>query len=406
MSGVMAPPYDVIPPGMQKDLYAASDYNVVRLILGKDEQGDGDTDNKYKRAGRLLREWQEKEILKRDDSECLYVYSQEYEIKGRKCRRLGFIGLLKIGDKGKDNLLPHEYTLTKPKEDRLNLIKEVRANLSPIFALYNDDTGEIRDILEGCAGAGTPEVEAISEGVKNELWRLSSDEGKNRIRSILSDRKLFIADGHHRYEVARTYRDIRRKEAGYDGSADHVMVYFTDMADSENLTVLATHRAVRSVSPTKRDDIEGKLRTYFDVTPCGDLEELTGLLGRSGKDHCFGVVLADGLYFLTPKDVRALEELIGQDKSPQWKKLDVSVLHSAVLEKILSIKSVEGNITYLRDAEDAVSLVTDEKYDVAFILNPTPVWQLRDVAELGEMMPQKSTYFYPKLLTGLVINKF
>lgn len=402
---VMAPPYDVIPKYMQDVLYEKSEHNIIRLILGKDEPGDSKKNNKYTRAKKSLADWQKQNILVRDENPSFYVYAQEYSYKNRKHRRIGFLGLMKIGEPEEDSVLPHEYTLAKPKEDRLNLIKQVEGNLSPIFTLFDDTSGTIDSILENVTSQ-SPVIDIKIDAVRHRLWRLSNEGPIKTITREMKDKKVFIADGHHRYEVARTYRDMRRKEDSYDGSADYIMMYFTNMAEEDNLTIMATHRVIKELPKAHDDELAEKLCHYFELTECSDLASLMEGLEKERKEHTFGFI-GDGKYVLmVPKNDEELVSLIKDEKSDQWKELDVSVLHSAVFDNILGINKLEGNITYVRDAEEAEKLVKDGSHMAAFLLNPTKVEQLEAVAKLGEMMPQKSTYFYPKLLTGLVINKF
>ncbi|MFH1412331.1 MAG: DUF1015 domain-containing protein [Candidatus Omnitrophota bacterium] len=402
-SSVMAPPYDVISDKMRDELYDKSEYNIIRLILGKCLCGSGEGENKYTRAGKLLAEWCGKNIMARDGKESFYVYVQEYSFEGEEIRRIGFIGLMEISD----SVLPHEYTLAKPKEDRMNLIKQVKGNLSPIFSLYEDKNGEVSDILERGIKGKTPLIDIICDEIRHMLWRLSDSENVAQISRKMNGRKTFIADGHHRYEVARAYRDAMREQTGYKGEADHVMMYFTDLNDAEKLTVVATHRVIKKMPQNGRVSLVKKLDPYFSIEEKKNLGELTGALkGKIGTDNVFGYIDKDGYLLLIPKDKRKIVSLIKDTKSEEWKKMDVSVLHSSVFKEILGLDVIEGNITYVKKPEEAETLVKDNSHEAAFLLNPTRVEQLRAVAEMGDMMPQKSTYFYPKLLSGLVINKF
>jgi len=405
-SKVVAPPYDVIPPEEREELYSKSDYNVVRLILGKSAEGDSSECNKYTRAREVLEKWEAEGVLTRDDKKALYIYSQEYEADGKRRKRIGFFALMKIGEAEGDEVLPHEYTLAKPKADRMNLIKEVRGNLSPIFSLY-DGAGCVTEMLKKEMTALEPAIDIHLDGVGHKFWRLGCEDTVNAICSEMTDKKVFIADGHHRYEVAKAYRDLKRNSPGYDGYADHVMMYFTDLFVQGGLTVFATHRVIKSMPEMDVNGIRSKLDEYFSVSECHDLADLADKLNRgSFEDYAFGFFNGEKYLVLESKDKEKLIGLIGEDKSSQWKKLDVSVLHSAVLGRILGVLGAEGNIAYARRAEDAVAIVKEGSHSAAFFLRPTRLEQLKAVAELGEMMPQKSTYFYPKLLTGLVINKF
>ena len=406
-SKVVAPPYDFISEKERDELYEKSPYNIIRLILGKALEGDNETVNKYTRAKDLFNEWQEEGILAADDAEALYVYLQEYEYKGRKCRRIGFTGLLKIGETGKDALLPHEYTLAKPKEDRMNLMKQVESNLSPIFSLYDDPEGALKEVLEKAADQSDPVIDVTVSGQRHVIWRLSDGDAINKIVSWLEGRNLFIADGHHRYEVAKMYRDLRRKEEGYDGSADYIMMYFTDMSDPDNLTVMGTHRVIKVMPTSSDDEVIEKVQEYFNVVECPSLQDLMDALEKEMEEgNAFGFFGGSKYLLMKPRDKAALLGPIEGDKTEDWKGLDVSVLHSAVFGRILSVSSEEGNITYVKMPEEAEKLVKSGSHAAAFLLNPTRVEQMKAVAEHREMMPQKSTYFYPKLLTGLVINKF
>lgn len=404
---VVAPPYDVISDDMREELYNSSEYNVIRLILGKSLETDTPDNNKYKRAGRFFRNWNEEGVLSRDEQPAFYIYRQEYEFGGKKLSRIGFLGLMKIEDPGKDTILPHEHTLSKPKEDRMNLIKEVKANLSPIFTLFYDNSGNVNEILNKTA-SGQDALIDIDEGTQShKLWRLTGAEDIEAIKRVISRGGVFIADGHHRYEVARQYKKLRQSENGYDGSADHVLVYFADMADTDNLTVMGTHRALKDIQGLDEDVIISRLGEYFDIIECPSLDVMSEKLENLiDEGNAFGFFGGSRYIVIKPKDKEALKSLIKEDRAEAWKDLDVSILHAAVMDTILGLENKEGNITYVRDAEDAVKLVNEGTHKAAFIMNPTKVSQMKAVAELGEMMPQKSTYFYPKLLTGLVINKF
>ena len=405
LSTVMAPPYDVISESLQAELYAKNSHNIIRLILGRSSDENGREDNKYVRAGKYLDTWQREGVLTCDEEEAFYVYLQQYRHKGRICNRLGFLGLMKIGESSGDGVLPHEHTLAKPKEDRMNLIKEVRSNLSPIFTLFEDSSGDVGRILREYSESTEPVIDIEIDGEKHKLWRLSDTELVSRVASLMDGRAVFIADGHHRYEVARCYRDARRKEEGYDGSADYVMMYFSDMADRENLTIMATHRVMKTL-PSDKTETAKRLGEHFTMDECGDMDQLMEKVENSSDAGVFGYFDGDKYFFIKPKDRVALLGLMKGDRSDVWKEMDVSVLHAAILDAILSAGTVEGNITYVREPENAEAFVRDGSHTAAFLLKPTPVEQMREVAELGEMMPQKSTYFYPKLLTGLVMNRF
>jgi len=403
---LVAPPYDVISPEKQDELYSKSEYGVIRLILGKEMEGDKDAENRYTRARKDLESWIRKGILAKDGEEAIYVYLQDFSMGGKRYSRSGFIGLMKIPDDGEKSVLPHEYTLAKPKKDRMDLITQVKSNLSPIFMLFEDDKDKVTKVLKDTMDSGKPVIDVDIDGERHRMWRLSSKEKITIITSELKKGRTFIADGHHRFEVARRYRDIRRREADYDGSADHLMVYFTDMSHPDNLKIFPTHRVIRKI-PASGADISVRLEKYFSARRLNSMEALKDELeNNSDRPNIFGFCMKGRYELLTPKDTDGLKGLISEERSDCWKSLDVSVLQYAVFDRILELDKTEGNITYVKTFEEADKLVGDGSHEAAFLLNPTRVDQLKAVAELGEMMPQKSTYFYPKVLSGLVINRF
>lgn len=408
-SSVVAPPYDVISEEMKNELYAKNAYNIIRLILGKGQENDNEKDNWYSRAANDLDSWQKDGVLARDRNESLYAYLQEYPYRGVTRRRLGFIGLMKIEENDKDKVLPHENTLARPKEDRMNLIKRVASNMSPIFSLYNggSDNMAVKQLLEENIGGVEPIADVRTGEERERLWRIDDSAVIKKVVSLMGDKRIFIADGHHRYEVARMYRDMRRKDRNYNGSADYVMMYFTDMADVDNLTVMATHRVIKQMPFSGDGELKDRLNGLFDIKEYPGIDQLVDALESSPRgEYIFGYFSGEKYLMLKARDIDKVLNIMKEDKSREWKLLDVSILHSAVLGSLLSVDDGEGNVTYVRDPEKGIKLVADGSHMAAFFLKPTRVDQIKAVAELGEKMPQKSTYFYPKLLSGLVINKF
>ena len=397
ITNAVAPPYDVISTSMREELYKRGAHNIVRLILGKEEKFESPGDNKYSRAEKLLKNWFKTKIFLKDEKPSFYVYSQEYLHKGRKRTRTGFIALMKIEDPKESGVLPHEYTLAKPKKDRLNLIAHTRANLSPIFSLFQDRENKINKTLKGFVKYKKPLFTIDREGVLHKFWRLESKILIEKIQACMKDRKIFIADGHHRYEVALAYRNKMRKSKDFADNADYVMMYFTDLSEKGgNLTVLPTHRAIKRIKKFNPAEIYIRLKKYFKIINIRSLEECTeSLEKRTGGKHTLGMYAGKGKFYL-----------LTLRNAPLPKKPDVTLLHEFVINKILGVKNPQNSIKYVRDAGSALSLVDTGGYQVAFFLRPTAVSDMKALAEKGEMMPQKSTYFYPKLLTGLVINKF
>lgn len=405
---VVAPPYDVISPSMQNRFYGRDSHNTIRLILGKEEKNDSSSNNKYTRARSFFKDWLKNRVFLRNKKSAIYIYTQQYLNRGKKRTRIGFISLMKIEDPKESGILPHEYTLYKPKKDRMRLITKTRANLSPIFSLFQDRENRVNRILKSYIKSEEPIFVLETEGVLHKLWKM---EDKNRIKKICSymrGKKIFIADGHHRYEVALTYRNKMRKKTGFNKNMDYVMMYFSNLNEKGNLTVLSTHRAVRNIGEKDINAIRKKLSKYFLIRKTKDVKSLVEHLEKCPKrGHMFGMYVGKRFfYLLTLKESFSIDRLIESKKTRALKKLDVTILHDLILEKILSLANPEDNIKYIRNENDAVKVVEKGDYEVAFFLRHTEVIEMKAVAEKSEMMPQKSTYFYPKLLTGLVINKF
>jgi uncharacterized protein (DUF1015 family) len=392
---VITPPYDVISKDMQGRFYQRDEHNIVRLILGKVDKSDTSRNNRYTRAKALLDRWLEKRLLVKDRKPAVYVYSQEYLHKGRKRIRLGFIALMKIEDPKESGILPHEYTLDKPKADRLSLMAKTRSNLSPIFSLFQDEKNRINKMLKSFIKSRPPLFKVEAEGVTHKFWRMENRHTIKSMQVYMRGKKIFIADGHHRYEVALAYRDKMRKSVKNRKSAvNYVMMYFSNLNERENLTILSTHRVVRNINPFDEKKIKLKLKKYFYIKNIKKEEHLFESLEKGPKARrIFGMYAGKKrFYLLTSKKADS--------------RFDVTVLHDLIINKILCVKNPENSIKYIRNEKHASALVDKGKYRIAFFLRPTKVGQMKTVAERGEMMPQKSTYFYPKLLTGLVINKF
>ena len=391
----ITPPYDVISPSMQNRFYQRDEHNIIRLILGKVEKSDTARNNRYTRARVLLDRWLKKKLLLKERKPTIYIYTQEYLYKGKKRTRLGFIALMKIEDPKESGVLPHEYTLDKPKADRLNLIVKTKANLSPIFSLFQDKKNRINKLLKHFIKSKDPLFTIEAEGVTHKFWRMDNKHAINRIKNYMRDKKIFIADGHHRYEVALAYRNkMHRNLKNFKNPMDYVMMYFSNLSERGNLTILSTHRVVKNINQFDEKKIKLKLRKYFYTKNLRKQEDLLECLEKGEKKkRVFGMYMGKKrFYLLTLKEMDS--------------KFDVTVLHDLVINKILDVKNRESSIKYIRNEEDAIKLIDKDDYKIAFFLRPTKVFEMKAVAEKGQMMPQKSTYFYPKLLTGLVINVF
>ena len=416
IANIVAPPYDIISPHMQDDLYRIDEHNIIRLILGKEEPKDSARVNKYKRAVQFFKRWLKEKVLVQDKTPSIYVYGQEYFHETKRKKRIGFIARMKIEDPRESKVLPHEYTFAKPKEDRLNLIREVKANLSPIFTLFQDGDNKIRPILKSALKT-KPVFDVEFEGVRHILWKLDKEALIKKIQALMGDKDIFIADGHHRYEVAVIYRDEMRNKTGQRSTVhgprknkgyDYVMIYFSPL-NQEGLTILSTHRLVKGINIDIEELLE-QLKVYFYIKTFKAANHLFQKMASAKKgEYAFGMYSKNKIFYLLKlKENVPLVDVIKEDKSKEWKRLDVSVLHGLIFDNILDLREKVRNeecIVYTRDPDYAISEVDKGNCTLAFFLNPTRVSQVRAIAKIGDRMPHKSTYFYPKLLSGLVINK-
>jgi len=407
MAAVVAPPYDIIPPAMQEGLYRKDPRNIVRLILGKIRANDTADDNRYTRAKRDYDDWLKKHILVRDDKDAIYVYSQVYSDGRKRIERTGFLGLMAVETTGKRTILPHENTLLAPKADRLNLIRSVKANLSPIFVLYEDPKHKIMKVIKDDISGRPPFIDVTFEKARHKVWRMSSPEAIRTIKTLMLPKNIFIADGHHRYETSRNYAmelEAAAAAAELKSNARFLMAYFVE-SDEDTLTILPAHRVIKNISGLKKGEVEKALRPYFIVKKVSGLAACLSGMARSRDFHAFGMYLGkNDFYLLKLKDEKVLDAAI-KDNSPDWKRLDVTILHSFLIEYALGVKDDEENMEYVKEPREAARLVKGGKFKVVFFLNPTRVSQVKRIASLGEKMPRKATYFYPKPLSGLVINK-
>ena len=407
---VTAPPYDVIPPALQESLYQKNPHNIVRLILGKEFSTDSEMDNRYIRASKTFRQWQEEGVLVRDSQPGFYLYSQEYEFEGGKFCRTGFFARVKTEAFSKGNILPHEFTLAKAKTDRTHLLNACHANFSPIFGLYSDPEGNIDSLLKD-DGKLEP-VSVIDDGsVVHRIWRLNNASVCQKISDRIRDKKIYIADGHHRYETALAFAEANQEKVE---DCSHVMMFLTNM-DSDSMSIFPIHRVAKSPQPFDRESFLQKVGEYFDIAPwSGPLNgtEVKSRLQELGnKQITFCTYMGkDHTFILTVKDPRNVLPLLDSNEPKDMQILDVMQLHAILFRHILKIdtREIAGQqyVSYKVNSDEAMGLVDSGDSDVAFFMNPTLIDQVRRLAEKGIRLPQKATFFYPKLLSGLVINKF
>jgi uncharacterized protein (DUF1015 family) len=419
LDDVVTQPYDKISPAMQQGYYQRSPYNLVRIILGLPELFDAERgENVYTRAARDFRAWREGGILVQEKDPCVFAYSQRFKAPGTESakERRGFIALGKLHDYADQVVFRHEQTLSKPKTDRLNLLKATRAHFGQIFMLYSDPAASVDAILYD--GSGSPEVEVTDEyGVLHQLWRVSDPATIRLLASTMADKKLIIADGHHRYETALNYaRELapashHRMEHStnelphpeYPEAA--VMMTFVSM-ESGGLAILPTHRVVHGLENFDATVFRREAERFFTISPLpsGNAPDyLRALAGEKGI--AFVAVTKPGAFLLRSKPEAAAPLL--KSLPEHQRQLDLSLLHTIVLEHLLGLNAdkirEQTNIRYLRDGGEAADQVRRGEADVAFLTNPVSIEQLREVAFAGSVMPQKSTDFYPKLLSGLTI---
>ncbi len=409
---VVTQPYDKITPAMQEQYYAASPFNLVRIILGRTQPGDNTTDNVYTRAAALGRQWRDEGILQQDSAPSIYPYSQTFTAPtGKNFERRGFIALGRVEDYSAKIVFRHEQTLAKPKADRLDLLRATRAHYEQLFLLY-EDSGEIDSLL---ATSDRPTIDVADEyGVAHRVWQISDAAVISSVQSKMRDQKLVIADGHHRYETALNFRDQCRAASSTpnsDAPYEFVMMTFVNMNDP-GLLILPTHRVVHSLPSFSVDEFQKASREFFEVEevdPAIDAAKATALLQERGRAGTALLAVTANRAFLLhspkPAGARFLSGL-----SPRQQSLDVVQLHKCLLEGVLKLSEEsirnQQNLSYVREAAEAIAAVrgkADGKHaaNIAFLMNPCPVQKMREVALAGEVMPQKSTDFYPKLLSGL-----
>lgn len=398
---VFCPPYDVISPAQQEDYFQSHPYNFIRLILNKQLPGDSAAQNRYLRSQETFEDWLKAEILIKDGRPAIYFYLQEYHILGEKKKRWGFIACLRLEDEGEKNIYPHEKTHLVHKEDRLELLKNVRANLSPIFVLFSDKEKNVANTSFKLVSEDQPFINIMDkDNASHKLWRLTDERAIAKLTGDMQDKSLFIADGHHRFEVAQEYRRQMIEAKGFTtGKEDfnYLMSYFTDL-DSRDLLILSTHRMVKKF-PKEPVHLEENFRMQKIKTR----EELGVLLAKAGlHEHAFGLFQKDKISLLRLKSEAIIDKLI-KEGSAGWRCLDVNILKAFILDPL---NIVSEDLIYTNDAKLAMDRVDRGEVDAVFLLNPVKVAQLREIALAGERMPQKTTYFYPKVLSGLVVNRF
>lgn len=404
---VVCPPYDVISPAAQEILCERSLYNFIHILLAKDSPDE----DKYHRAAAIFRQWLKDNILIQEERSAIYFYSQQYIIRGEKKTRLGFISLLRLGDEKNSPVFGHENTHTAAKLDRFKLIKQVKANLSPIFIICQDKKRIIQRIFQKYIPSQEVFIEVTDdEKTVHKLWRIDDAQVLKTIEFGVSEENMFIADGHHRYEVACAYRDLKREKLKeqFSGEEDfnYCLAYFTN-TDQRGLSILPIHRLLKLAKGLDLEDFIAKAKEYFDVDQVKDKTRFFFLMEKGGcTEHLIGVYKDKKYFLLRLKNIKILDKLIA-DKPKEYRTLDVAIFNYLVLKNILKLDLTNlPNIRYSPDPSELLEEVDSDPSNIAFFLNPVKIEQIINVALGGNKMPPKSTYFYPKVLSGLLINKF
>ncbi|MFQ6001143.1 MAG: DUF1015 domain-containing protein [Anaerolineae bacterium] len=405
-------PYDRIKGDLQEEYYRLDEHNIVRIIKGKAFPGDTETDNQYTRAREFYEEWLKEGILIRDPKPAIYCYSQEFRLpSGEFATRMAFITALQLTDYKEGIVLPHERTFSGPKIDRLNLLRATAVNFGLIFMVYpGDKIGEI--LAPHLTKQPDIDLYALGEtGVRHTLRVIDDPQTIAAVQAEMEPkRNLIIADGHHRYETALAYRDEMRQNISAwepDMAFNYRMVGLVSM-DDPGLTILPTHRVMHSLPNWKTAEFLAKAEEFFEVSPVEGKAKLFSKMARmAAKEHVFGLFDGQGYYLLRLKDEGVMDRFVEASRAREWKTLDVSILHELVIERVLglnkeSVKRQE-NINYIRDAEEGIEAVKSGQAQFVFFLSPTKISQVKACSGVGEKMPQKSTDFYPKMISGLVM---
>ncbi len=416
LAQTICPPYDIISPHMQSELYARSDYNFIRLEYAKELPQDTASENKYTRAASTLTQWLTQGILIADEAPAIYLHDHHFWHQDQEYRRRGIIALVRLEERESRVIRPHEGTLTDPKSDRLTLLRALRANTSSILALFEDRQQQIASVLTAKA-KGEPVINFHTDsGERHLLWAISDAGMLEQIQRTLASQPLYIADGHHRYESALAYRrERRRNQAKPSGSEgfDFVMMTLVDFADP-GLVILPPHRLVRGLSPPKMEDMVNKINPLFQIEELSlnspDVwQKVAVFLNEEADQGRIALCRASekNILLLKPHDLASMQKFMPGSRSEHYKKLTVSILDHVILERLLGLQREQEAeaLTYSYDKFDAANMVLSGEYQLAFLIGPIKAETIKMIADVGDRMPGKSTYFYPKLPSGLVFYR-
>ncbi|NIO49660.1 MAG: DUF1015 family protein [Candidatus Aminicenantes bacterium] len=416
---VITEPYDRITPAMQEDYYRRNPYNVVRIILGKDDDPDHVEKDRYKRAKIYLDEWEKEGLLIRENQDALYLYEQEFQIRGENKKRTGLITRVKLEEFSSKKVLPHEKTFPKHKIDRLNLLRATNTNTGQIFLLYSDDKNNVSQAIERARQNAEPGAETRDDAnFLHRLWIIKEKELIQRIQEAMADKVLIIADGHHRYETSLNYQKEvlkKMKEAKGDEPFNYIMMTLFKLEDP-GLVILPTYRLVKGLDKLSEEELKNLLLPYFEISEIDwpDTSDKSKLEEAQNKvlneSHTFAAYISqfEKFFIFNLKSEDLLDKEIIEERSREWKRLDVAILHSLIIDKLEALSSepfsLENNVNYIRNLDQGIDEVKQGEFQMIFLLKPVSLHQIRDVVENGELMPHKSTDFFPKLKSGLVMN--
>jgi len=404
---------------LQEEYYKRNPYNLVRIILGKDDDPEHPEKNKYKRAKIYLDEWQNEGILIKEDQKALYLYEQEFQLRGESKKRLGLVTRVKLEEFSSRKVLPHEKTFPKHKIDRLNLLRETNTNTGQIFLLYKDDDKKVFQAIENAMEKAELGAEVKDDDhFVHRLWIVKDKEDIQHIQEAMADKVLIIADGHHRYETSLNYQKEVLEGMGEvrgDEPFNYIMMTLFQL-DDPGLVILPTYRLVKGLDKLSAEALSELLTPYFEISEIdwsdpldkSTVEEVQERIRSESHSFAAFVFQLKKIFIFHLKSEDILDQEIKEERSKAWKQLDVAILHSLIIDKLETLASgpysQEDNVSYIRNFNQGLEKVIKGEFQMIFLLNPVSLPQIRDVVENGELMPHKSTDFFPKLKSGLVMN--
>ena len=416
LATAICPPYDIITPQLQQELYEQSDYNFVHLEFGKQFPQDTDKDNRYARSAATLEQWLKQGVLKVEDKPALYLHDQYFIHEGREYRRRGIITVVRVEEWEKGIVRPNEYTLSKPKADRLNLTRALQSNTSTVFAMFEDREQRIASLLATQAGGEPTMSLSTADGERHNIWAITEPQIIGQICGSLADQSLYIADGHHRYETALNYRqEMVAGSAAVTGDEEFnfALITLVDLADP-GLVILPYHRMVRGIPESILGGLLGGLKEFFEIQELPlnmpdvwqRADELLAEDENQVKVILFGLG-KENLLLLRLRDFNAASKVMPASRSELYKRLNVSIVDHVIVERLLGISQdkKEDLLAYSHDRQDIINGVSGQQYQLGILTSPVKAEVIKAISDGGERMPRKSTYFYPKLPSGLVAHR-